>query len=143
MSTAPAIQIRDAITAYLRGRAQEFSLPVLPDQVRGTLDLSGTPKGLYGIVIAAEDMGDHAGNTGRVLVDIRPSITVFSHLEEDMDGAQCDTLATDALDIMQSIAYQLEGWQVAWNGNWAVSGTTMSDSFRQVTLSATIPIMRT
>jgi hypothetical protein len=105
--------------------------------------LSGTPKGLYGIVIAAEDMGDHAGNSGRILVDIRPSITVFSHLEEDLDGQQCDTLTSDILRIMQEIQYELDGWQVAWNGNWQISSTQMSDSFRQVTLSATLPIMRT
>jgi hypothetical protein len=142
MSTAPAIQIRDAITAHLRGRAQDFSLPVLPDQVRGTLDLSGTPKGLYGIVIAAEDMGDHAGNSGRILVDIRPSITVFSHLEEDLDGQQCDTLTSDILRIMQEITYDLDGWAVAWNGNWQVANTQMGDSFRQNTLTATIPIVR-
>jgi hypothetical protein len=140
---APAVQIRDAITDHLRTRAQEFTLQVAPEQIRGILDLSGSPRGVYGIVVSAEDLGDHAGNTGRVLVDIRPSITVFSHLEEDMDGSTCDTLATDALDIMQSIAYQLEGWQVAWNGNWTMSGTTMNDSYRQVTLAATIPIMRT
>lgn len=140
--TAPAIQIRDAITAHLRTKAADFNLQVQPDQIRGTLDLSGTPKGLYGIVIAAEDMGDHAGNTGRVLVDIKPTITVFSHLEEDIDGQQCDTLTTDILAAMQGITYNLEGWAVAWNGNWQVTSTSINQSFRQNVLTATIPIVR-
>ncbi|MBO4513519.1 MAG: hypothetical protein J5746_12215 [Victivallales bacterium] len=140
--TAPAIQIREAITAHLRSRAQQFTLPVTPDQIRGTLDLSGTPRGFYGIVIAAEDLGDHAGNTGRVLVDIRPSITVFSHLEEDLDGQTCDTLTTDILNLMQSITYTLNGWQVAWRGNWTITDTAINDSFRQNILTATIPIVK-
>lgn len=142
MSVAPAVQIRDAIVRHLRGMVGSYSLPIPVTQIRGTLDLSGTPKDAYGITVGAEDMGDHAGNTGRVLVDVRPSITCFSHLEEDMDGALCDGLASDTLEIMRSIAYTLDGWYVAWNGNWTITDTLMDSSFRQVVLSATLPIVR-
>lgn len=142
MSVAPAIQIRDAIVRHLRGMVGSYSLPIPVTQIRGTLDLSGTPKDAWGITVGAEDMGDHAGNTGRVLVDIRPTITCFSHLEEDIDGALCDGLASDTLEIMRSIAYTLDGWYVAWTGNWTITDTIMDSSFRQVILSATLPIVR-
>ena len=139
---APAEQVKEAIVKHLQSQAMAFSLPVVPDQIRGMLDLSGTPKGVYGITVSAEDGGDWAGNTGRVLISIKPSIIVFSHLEEDLDGTICQQVITDVLSIMQGIKYSLEGWQVAWNGNWTVSETTMTDSFRQTTLSATLPLVR-
>jgi hypothetical protein len=139
---SPAVQIRDAIVRHLRGMIGAYQLPIPETQIRGTLDLSGTPKEAYGITVSAEDMGDHAGNTGRVLVDIQPRITVFSHLDEDVDGSLCDSLASDTLEIMQSIAYQLDGWYVAWNGNWQIADTTMDGAFRTVVLTATLPIVR-
>ena len=142
MSAAPAIQIREAIVRHLRGMIGSYTLPIPVTQIRGTLDLSGTPKDAYGIPVGAEDMGDPAGNPGRVLVDIRPSITCFSHLEEDMDGALCDCLASDTLELMRSIQYALDGWYVAWAGSWTITDTIMDSSFRQVVLSATLPIVR-
>lgn len=142
MTKAPATQIKEAIVAHLKGMIGSYSLPIPETQIRGILDLSGTPKDVYGITISAEDLGDHAGNTGRILVDIKPTITVFSHLDEDADGALCDALTSDTLDIMQSIQYRLDGWHVAWCGNWRVTDTMMDNSFRQVVLSATLPIVR-
>ena len=142
MSTAPAVQIRDAIVRHLRGMIGAYALPIPETQIRGTLDLSGTPKEAYGITVSAEDMGDHAGNTGRVLVDIQPRITVFSHLDEDVDGTLCDSLASDTLEIMQSITYALDGWYVAWRGNWSITETTVDNAFRQVVLSATLPMVK-
>lgn len=142
MTKAPATQIKEAIVAHLKGMIGSYSLPIPETQIRGILDLSGTPKDVYGITISAEDLGDHAGNTGRILVDIKPTITVFSHLDEDADGALCDALTSDTLDIMQSIQYHLDGWHVYWCGNWAVTDTMMDNSFRQVVLSATLPIGR-
>ena len=138
----PAIQIRQCIVEYLKARSQDFSLPVLPENIRGTLDISGAPKGAWGIIVSAEDMGDHAGNTGRVLVDIRPRITIYSHLEEDLDGTLCDRVASDVMTIMQSIEYEMQGWMVAWNGNWTLADSSMSDSFRQKTMTALIPIVK-
>lgn len=139
---APAVQIKEAIVAHLKGMIGSYSLPIPEEQIRGILDLSGTPKDIYGITISAEDLGDHAGNTGRRLVDIKPSIVVFSHLDEDIDGTLCDALTSDTLSIMQSIQYHLEGWYVAWNGNWQIENTTMDNSFRQTVLSATLPIVK-
>jgi hypothetical protein len=140
--TAPATQIKEAIVAHLRGMIASYTMPIPETQIRGLLDLSGTPKDAYGITVGAEDLGDHAGNTGRILVDIRPNIVVFSHLDEDPDGSLCDALAADTLAIMQSIQYCLDGWVVAWNGNWQLTDTQMDNSFRQITLNATLPIVR-
>lgn len=119
-----------------------FSIDIPATQIRGILDLSGTPKDVYGITVSAEDQGDWAGNTGRILVSIKPSITVFTHLDEDADGSLADSLVSDVLSIMQSIQYTLDGWYVAWTGNWAVTDTAMDNSFRQIVLSAVLPIVR-
>lgn len=144
---APAIQIKEQIVEHLKshaGSASEsgFSIDVPEDQIRGILDLSGAPKGLFGITVSAEDQGDWAGNTGRILVSIKPSITIFTHLDEDLDGALCDSLVSDVLTIMQSMVYDLEGWNVAWNGNWQVTDTAMDTSFRQAVLTAVLPITK-
>ena len=142
IAPAPATQIKEAIVAHLKGMIASYSLPIPETQIRGLLDLSGTPKEAYGITVGAEDLGDHAGNTGRVLVDIKPTITVFSHLDEDPDGSLCDSLTADTLAIMQTIQYKLDGWKVYWNGNWSITDTAMDNSFRQMILSATLPIGR-
>lgn len=139
---APATQIKNAIVAHLRGAVNSYTLPIPETQIRGILDLSGTPKDVYGITVSTEDLGDHAGNTGRILVDIKATITVFSHLDEDVDGSLCDSLTSDTLDIMQGITYNLDGWVSYWNGNWSVTDTMMDNSFRQNVLTATIPIGR-
>ena len=148
MTQAPAIQIKEAIVAHLRSytgsnsESAGFSIDIPATQIRGILDLSGTPKDVYGITVSAEDQGDWAGNTGRILVSIKPSITVFTHLDEDADGSLADSLVSDVLSIMQSIQYTLDGWYVAWTGNWAVTDTAMDNSFRQIVLSAVLPIVR-
>lgn len=145
MTKAPAVQIKEGIVEHLRsfaGSDDGYSIDIPDTQIRGVLDVSGTPKDIYGITVSAEDLGDHAGNTGRILVDIKPTITVFTHIEEDADGSLCDALASDVLSIMQSMSYSLDGWMVAWNGNWAVTDTVMDNAFRQMVLSTTIPIQR-
>lgn len=139
---APATQIKNAIVAHLRGAVNSYTLPIPETQIRGILDLSGTPKDVYGITVSTEDLGDHAGNTGRILVDVKATITVFSHLDEDVDGSLCDSLTSDTLQIMQSITYKLDDWVVYWNGNWQVTDTVMDNSFRQNVLSTIIPIGR-
>ena len=137
---APATQIKNAIVAHLRGAVNSYTLPIPETQIRGILDLSGTPKDVYGITVNVEDEGDWAGNTGRILVRIKPTITIFSHLDEDVDGSLCDSLTSDTLQIMQSITYNLDGWIVSWNGNWQVTDTVMDNSFRQNVLTTILQI---
>lgn len=139
---APAIQIKEAIVAHLQGMVGDYTHPIPTTQIRGILDLSGTPKDAYGITVNATDEGDWTGAHERILIRIVPTITVFTHLDEDMDGSLADSLVTDTLSIMQSIEYQLDGYVVASKGNWSVTDTQMDNSFRQVVLSAVLPIVR-
>jgi len=142
MIIAPATQIKNAIVAHLKGAVASYTLPIPETQIRGTLDISGTPKDVYGITVSTKDLGDHAGNTGRILVDVEATLTIFSHLDEDPDGSLCDSLTSDTLQIMQGIEYALDGWHVYWNGNLQVTDTMMDNSFRQNVLTTTIPIGR-
>ena len=142
MSMAPAQQIRQAIIDHLKGNVALFSLPIPTEQIRGVLDVSGTPKETYGIIVSANDLGNHSGFVGRVLVDIQAQISIYTHLNDDAEGKLADALASDVLDIMQSISYTLDGWCVSYNGNWMQTDASMMDSFRQLTLSATIPIQK-
>jgi hypothetical protein len=142
MTTAPATQIKNAIVAHLQGMVGSYTLPIPSTQIRGILDLSGTPKDAYGITVSAVDEGDWNGAHERILIRITPTITVFTHLDEDIDGSLADSLVTDTLSIMQSIQYDLDGYYVASKGNWSVTDTQMEASFRQITLSAVLPIVR-
>ena len=138
---SPAAQIKSAIVRHLRGCAGGFSLPIPVEQIRGTLDVSGTPREAYGLVVSVEDLGDHDGwNTGRVLVDVRATITAYTHIEEDADGVLCDSLAAETLEAMQGIQYNLNGWLVHYNGNWGASDVSMDGAYRSITLAATLPL---
>ena len=139
---APAQQIREEILRHLHGAINSFCLPIPLEQIRALLDASGTPKETYGILVTASDLGDHAGCAGRVLVDVQAQILVYTHVNDDADGALADALATDILNVMPSIQYGLDGWLVSYNGNWSQSDAVMMDNFRQITLSATIPIQK-
>lgn len=142
MSMAPAYQIRQEILRHLHGAVGSFSLPIPIEQIRGILDASGTPKETFGILVSVTDLGDHAGCTGRILVDVQPQILVYTHINDDPDGSLADSLATDVLNIMPSIQYGLDGWLVSYNGNWTATDAVMMDNFRQITLSAQIPLQR-
>ena len=139
---APAVQIKEALVDYLRNVCGDFTLPIPQEQVRGILDLTGTQKDAYGIIVNCSDLGDHAGNTGRILVDCRPEICVYTHLNEDASGELLDALVADVLDAMVGVQYHLEGWKVCWNGNWQITDTNVEGAYRQSILSATLPLNR-
>ena len=138
----PALEVEEAIVAHLRALADAGDIPCTADQIRRRLDISGEPKGLSGIVVAVADRGDHAGCVGRVLVDVAPEVSCWSHLDEDADGSACDALAGAAMAAMQTITYNLPGWRVAWRGSWTRSAPTAADAFRTTTISATLPLVR-
>lgn len=139
----PCQQIRSAIIAHLQGLCNGFARPLPQTQIRAMLDVSGDPKDACGIVVACENKGEHWGaNNHGVLIDVEPRICVFSHINEDTDGAICNALVSDAMNAMRSIAYHLDGWHVAWNGNWTISEATVDGSYRQCELSATLPLVR-
>ena len=138
----PALEVEEAIVAHLRALADAGEIPCGADQIRRRLDISGEPKGLAGIVVAVADRGDHAGCVGRVLVDVAPEISCWSHLDEDADGSVCDALAGAAMAAMQTITYNLPSWRVAWRGSWTRGAASAADAFRSITLAATLPLMR-
>ena len=142
MSLAPAMQIREQIIEHLKGNVAMFSLPIPTEQIRAVLDVSGTPKDTYGVIVSASDLGDHSGFVGRVLVDIQAQLTIYTHINDDPEGRLADALASDVLNIMQGIQYTLDGWAVSYNGTWSETDASMMDAFRQITLTATIPIQK-
>lgn len=140
---APEILVKEAIIAHLRGLCGGWSNPIPQTQIRGILDLSGTPKDAYGVVVACDNLGEHWGrNNGGILIDVRPRILVYTHLNEDIDGSLCGAIVSDTLMAMVGIEYALDGWDVAWNGNWTTGETSMMESYRQCELSATLPLVR-
>lgn len=140
----PCEQIRQTILSHLRGLCGGFRRPINQTQIREILDISGEPKDSAGVIVACENQGEHWGaNNNGVLIDVQPRIVVFSHLNEDSDGAICNALVSDVLGAMQSISYTgVSGWDVKWRGNWTVSDKTMEGSYRQVEMTATLPLVR-
>ena len=136
----PATQIQGAIVQHLQDNAGLFALPIPLEQIRRASDVSGEPKDAFGVIVATADMGDHFGGSQRVLVDIRATVTAFTHINEDEDGLQCAALATDVLNLMQGMTYNLDGWRVYSTGNWTTSAPVISGNYRQIVLEATIPI---
>lgn len=137
--------MRNALVDHLRGLAGEFSRPVEPSQIRGMLDMSGQPRESLGVVVSGEDLGDHAGNTGRILVDVRLVCSVWSHIDEDADGILCDTLAEDVFMGVLSMDWRNHmpyGWSCAWNGNWTIGESELEASWRRKTLMAVLPLVR-
>lgn len=140
---SPAAQVKQFIIRHLRGVCGGFSLPLPTEQVRGVLDVTGTPKDAWGIVVDCEDLGDHGGmDTGRVLVDVRPTLTVYTHIDEDADGIMCDSLAAEALESVRTLAYSLSGWLCHYSGLWTASGPAMNGAYRVIELAATLPLNR-
>lgn len=143
MSMAPAIQAKRQIVEFLRLNAGGFSLPIPSEQIRAVLDVTAPDRDAYGIVVGCEDLGDHDGwNTGRVLVDVRPSVTIYTHIDEDADGTLCDALASDALALMPSMQYTFDGWLCHYGGNWTAGDVQMDGAYRTIQLAATLPLER-
>lgn len=139
----PCQQIRQAIIAHLRGLCNGFARPIPQTQIRGILDLSGDYKDSCGMVVGCENKGEHWGaNNNGILIDVEPRICVFTHLNDDSDGAICNALVSDAVNAIRSIKYDLIGWEVKWNGNWVIGECTMDGSYRQIEMSATLPLVR-
>ena len=139
----PCQQIRHAIVRHLQGLAGGFSRPLPITQIREILDVSGDPKDAAGIVVGAENAGDHNGqNTGGVLIDIIPKIVCFSHVNEDPDGSVANALVSDVRTAIESITYDLQGYKVAWNGSWRTGETILDGSYRQIELTATLPLVK-
>lgn len=140
----PCQEIRHAILSHLRGLCGGFSRPIPQTQIRAILDISGEPRDSVGVIVGCENAGEHWGaNNHGILMDVRPRLVVFSHLNDDSDGSICNALVNDVVHAMQSIDYSdVKGWRVKWNGNWVIGEHAMDGSYRQVEMSATLPLVR-
>lgn len=140
----PCQEIRYVIIKHLHGLCGGFSRPINQTQIRAILDVSGDPKDSCGIIIGCENMGQHGGGDQHgILIDVQPRIVVFSHLNDDADGSICNALVADTSNAMQTINYSdVMGWRVKWNGSWTMGDATMDGSYRQIEMSATLPLVR-
>ncbi len=137
----PADQIAECLVRGLRLSDCLFFVP--QEQIRARLDVSGEPRGFFGLVASAADMGGHSGVPGRILIDIAASVKAYTHLDEDPDGCQLARLGSAAMDALQGIEYGMEGWAVRFGGDWTASAPEADDSFRTQDFSATLFLQRT
>lgn len=128
----PARQIQQALITEMRLRPP---CGIDPQQIRAKLDTSGELKGFSGITVSVSDLGGHDGLPGRILVDVKVRVTIWTHVDEDMDGSLCDDLASDARRLMPTlndtgedwILPPLDGWAVRFPGTIAVGEPELSD----------------
>ena len=139
----PCQQIRAAIIAHLQGLCGGFARPINQTQIRAILDVSGEVKDSCGVVVGCDNRGEHWGaNNGGRLIDVQPKICVYTHINDDADGAICNAIVNDVLNAIRTITYNLQGWQVMWGGNWTVGEVVMDGSFRQCEMTAILPLVR-
>lgn len=146
----PAPQIQQCLIDLLR----QAAIPsVDPDDIRGTLDTSGRPKGFTGCTVHAVDRGNHNGIPGRILVDVEVDIDVYSHVNEDADGSICSNAVSFIRPLLPSLSDMgndwtlppLENWRVRYPGNWETTGPVLSPdaAYRVYTISATLFLQNT
>ena len=75
-------------------------------------------------------------------MDVRPSVTIYTHIDEDADGSLCDALASDALALMPTMQYAFDGWICHYSGNWTAGDVQMDGAYRTIQLAATLPLER-
>lgn len=121
MTNSPATQLREHIIDYLNKNQPE--LPLLEGKVRALFDVSGDkPMGDTGIVVSCEDLGGHNGLPGRLLVDVRVNVRVFTQMDEDDTGVMLDNLESDTMNLLAAMPDpDLKDWIVRFQGSWTAS----------------------
>lgn len=136
----PAHEVCVEIVKFLRNLAPALGLD--EGQIREVLDVSGQPKDLAGITVGVADKGDHPGCVGRVLVDVEPTVTIWTHINDDADGSLCNTIAGAVLADITSITYNCPSWKVAFKGSWSMTAPTAAEAYRAIRITATLPLVR-
>lgn len=113
----PASQIQQALVNEMRLRPPQ---DIDPQQIRTSLDMSGQLKGFMGITVSASDLGGHEGLPGRILIDVKVSVTAWTHIDEDADGSICDALASDIRQLMPTLNDSNDDWTLPPLDGWAV-----------------------
>lgn len=146
----PARQIQTALIGEMRLRPP---CGIDPQQIRAKLDTSGELKGFCGITVSVSDLGGHDGMPGRILVDVKVRVMVWTHVDEDMDGSLCDDLASDVRRLLPTLNDNgddwtlppLDGWAVRFPGIVQTGEPELSDdgAFRVKELSTTMFLQNT
>ena len=138
-SISPATQLREHIIHYLNVNQPE--MPLLAGKVRKLWDVSGDmPQGNTGIVVSCEDLGGHNGMPGRLLVDVRVNIRIFTNLDEDDTGVLLDNLESETMRLLAGMQDpDLKDWIVRFQGSWTITEpTNPRDNMRCQVISTTM-----
>ncbi len=126
------------VVEVLRLSFSECVPRIRPSQVRAALDMEGESKDTVGATVSASLIGPHDG-THAVLSDVSLSVSCWTHLDEDADGSQLDSLAADAADIIATGDIAPDGWrQTCRPEPVAISEASTDGSFRVRQITATI-----
>lgn len=113
MSEALHIQVGRAGVARYRADAALVAALGAAEQIRATLDTSGSPAGVSALIVRARDLGGYQGMSSRKLVEVELRVTIRTHLDEDQDREVHDALASQVLAIAGSRwTPPLTGWIV-------------------------------
>lgn len=113
----PSQQIQLALIHEMRLRPP---CGIDPQQIRAKLDTSGELKGFCGITVSVSDLGGHNGLPGRVLIDVRVRVTIWTHVDEDHDGSLCDNLSSEARKLLPMLNENGNDWTLPPLDGWAV-----------------------
>ncbi len=130
----PAPLIRDALIAAIQGA--DTGIPI--DQIRASYDVSGEPRGPASVIVSCADLGGHNGMRQRILVDCKATVTVMTHMDEDLAGTLSDDILNAIIPVIQSIDPVMDGWKVRHVTPWQSSDPTTDGAFRIVELSTTL-----
>ncbi len=132
LTGSPAPLIRDALIAAIR----DANTGLDSDQVRAAFDVSGEPRGTASVIVSCADQGGHAGMRERILVDCRATVSVMTHLDEDLAGTLSDEILNAIIPVIQSLTPSIEGWAVRHVTPWQASEPTSDGAFRITELTA-------
>ena len=133
-NNTPAIPIRDALITAIR--AAGTGLPA--NQIRAAMDVSDVPRGPAALVVSCADLGGHNGMRTRILVDVRATITIATHLDEDQDGSLSDSIINAVIPVLYQFNPELQGWAIRHITPWETSEPFADGSFRQTSIVSTM-----
>ena len=133
-ANSPATLIRDALVAAIK--AAGTGLPA--DQIRPAYDVSGEPRGEASVIVSCADLGGHAGRQDRILVDCRATVSILTHLDEDMTGGLADSILNAVIPAITGLNRSLDGWAIRYISPWTTEEPTTDGSFRRLQTTATM-----
>lgn len=126
-------------------------------QLSAAQSLSGTPvirqtdetfdRAQSVVVVDVQDMGDHDGIPGHVLVDAKAAVGVWVHTTDDPALAQTSELRAAVRAVLDALpqgdAEPIGDWYVRYVSGWAESAATLEGNDRKVEFSANLILQST